>query len=67
MKMAIFITNGSVEIGTAKIRPERKKPCLCIRRGNALKVYGYFTSEELAMEFVDELMNFINAKNPETE
>lgn len=56
--MARFISDGKTEIGAVKI-PGRKKLCLCIKRGNVLEVYGSFISEELATEFMDELISMI--------
>lgn len=64
--MAVYISDGKTEIGAVKI-PERKKPCLSIRRGNVLEVYGYFISDEKAEEFMDELANLIWNRERRTE
>ena len=56
--MSNVITNkNDVSIGVYKF-PDRKKPCLCIRKGNEITVYGTFTNDELAEDFMDEVAEF---------
>lgn len=59
--MAKAITNGEALISATKV-PLRKKTALCIQNGSGLKVYGYFSSEEAADEFMERLGNFCFAK-----
>lgn len=61
IQMAKFITDGTTEIGylTPTIR---KKPCLCVKDKNTLKIYGTFTNKECADEFIDKLADFVGAE-----
>lgn len=59
--MAKVLTNGITSIG-ASMMPGRKKVALTIQEGNGIKVYGYFSSKELADEFVDRIGEFCHAK-----
>lgn len=52
--MAKVLTNGITSIGASRI-PGRKKVALIIQEGNKIKIYGYFTSKELANEFMDRI------------
>lgn len=59
--MPRVVTDGFVKIGAYKI-PERKKPCLCVEKGNQLTVYGTFSNVAAAENFMNELGRFIGAK-----
>ncbi len=59
--MAKVITDGRISIGASMI-PGRKKVALIIQDGNAIKVYGYFSSKELANEFMDRIGELCHAK-----
>ncbi len=59
--MAKAITNGETLISATKV-PLRKKTALCVQSGSALKVYGYFSSEEAADEFMERLVKFCFSK-----
>ena len=52
---------GETSIGAFKF-PDRKKPCLCVRKGNEIVVYGTFNSDEVANDFMNELGKFLGAK-----
>ena len=52
--MAKVLTNGKVSIG-AYMFPDRKRPSLCIEKGNEISVYGTFHNKEEANEFMNEL------------
>lgn len=59
--MPKVLTHGKdMDIGAYGF-PDRKKICLCIRKGSSIVVYGTFNSKELADEFMDELAEFIGA------
>lgn len=55
------ITDGKTQIGACRI-PGRKKVALIIQEGDKIKIYGYFTSKELANEFVDRIGALCGAK-----
>ena len=48
------LKDGKISIG-AYMFPDRKKPCLCIKKGNQITAYGYFKTIDVAVEFMDEL------------
>lgn len=52
--MARVLTNGKISIGAYKFS-DRKKPALCIEKGNEIFVYGTFHNDEQASEFMNEL------------
>lgn len=37
----VLTVDGSVKIGAYRF-PDRKKPCLCVEKGNTCTVYGSF-------------------------
>ena len=53
--------DGKTSVGAFKF-PDRKKPCLCVRKGNEITVYGTFTNDEVAYDFMTELAKFLGAK-----
>ena len=59
--MSKLITDGTTEIGYLDL-PIRKKPCLCVKDKNTLKVYGTFTNKESAEEFIDKLADLVGAE-----
>ena len=58
------LTNGITSIGASMI-PGRKKVALIIQEGDKIKIYGYFTSKELANEFMDRIGALCGAKKGE--
>ena len=65
--MAKVITyGGDVEIGVHMF-PDRKKPCICVQKGNHITIYGTFNSIESADNFMNELADFLGAKAGEQE
>ena len=58
----VLTVDGSVNIG-AYTFPDRKKPCLCVEKGNACVVYGSFIDIDRAKEFMDELAALVGARN----
>lgn len=61
----VLTYDGSVKIGAYKF-PDRKKPCLCITRGNECVVYGTFNNDKSANDFMNELADFIGAERGNT-
>ncbi len=59
--MAKILTDGKISIG-AYMFPDRKKPCLCIEKGNQITVYGHFNTKDGADEFMDKLGRLVGAK-----
>ena len=59
---AVKILEGAngLKIG-AFLFPDRKRPCLCVQRGNEVVVYGTFQSAEAADLFMTELAKLIGA------
>lgn len=55
------LTDGKTTIG-AQLFPDRKRPAICVQKGNKIKVYGYFQSIEAAQEFMHELAILVKAK-----
>lgn len=60
MGKVLAYNNGDTKIGAYRF-PDRKKPCLCIIKGNEATVYGTFLSESAADEFMNELGSFVGA------
>lgn len=58
--MPKVLTNGKISIGAYKFS-NRKKPCLCIEKGNEIMVYGSFHNEEQANDFMNELGKLVGA------
>ena len=52
--MPKVLTNGDVKIGAYQFS-DRKRPSLCIEKGNEILVYGSFHNKEQANEFMIEL------------
>jgi hypothetical protein len=50
----VLTVDGSVKIGAYRF-PDRKKPCLCVEKGNVCTVYGSFIDTDRANEFMNEL------------
>lgn len=55
------LTDGKTSIG-AQLFSNRKKPAICVQKGNKIKIYGYFQSVEAAQEFMHELAILVKAK-----
>lgn len=65
--MAKVLTNDSdVRIGAFRFI-DRKKPCLCVQKGNQCVVYGSFIDSDRANEFMDELALFLGIKERKDE
>lgn len=63
--MPRVLTYGTgTDIG-AFMFPDRKKPCLCIKEGSSIVVYGTFNSKESAEKFMNKLGDFLGAKTGE--
>ena len=52
--MPKVLTNGEISIGAYQFS-DRKRPSLCIQKGNKVDVYGSFHNKEQANEFMNEL------------
>ena len=61
MPRELTYDGGKTSVGAFKF-PDRKKPCLCFRKGNEIVVYGTFTNDEVATDFMNELGKFLGAK-----
>ena len=57
----IITYGGDTKIGAYMFR-DRKKPCICVQKGNKITIYGTFNSIESADKFMDELAEFLRAK-----
>ena len=55
---------GGVSIGAYQF-PDRKRPCLCVGKGNQIVVYGTFQNEQSADRFMDELGKLVGAVEKE--
>ena len=65
--MARVITyGGDTKIG-AYMFPDRKKPCICVQKGNQIAIYGTFNNIAAANNFMDELADFLGAEAGEQE
>lgn len=62
----VLTYGGDVKIGAYKFA-DRKKPCLCVEKGNEVTVYGTFNSESAADEFMNELAEFLGAEKEEED
>lgn len=49
----VLTVDGSVKIGAYRF-PDRKKPCLCVEKGDTCTVYGSFIDLDRASEFMNE-------------
>lgn len=56
----VLTVDGSVKIG-AYCFSDRKKPCICVEKGNTCTVYGSFIDFDRANEFMDELTALVGA------
>lgn len=57
----VLTVDGSVKIGAYRFH-DRKKPCLCVAKGNTCTVYGSFIDFDRANDFMDELAALVGAK-----
>lgn len=55
------LTDGKTIIG-AELFSDRKRPAICVQKGNEIKIYGYFQNIETAQEFMHELAILVKAK-----
>lgn len=58
----VLTVDGSVKIGAYRF-PDRKKPCLCVEKGNTCTVYGSFIDTDRANEFMNELAALVGARD----
>ena len=60
----VLAVDDSVKIGAFRF-PDRKKPCLCVEKGNICTVYGSFIDIDIdrANEFMNELAALVGAAN----
>ena len=56
----VITYDGETCIGAYKFT-DRKKPCLCVRKGGEIVVYGTFNNDDAAEEFMEELGKFLGA------
>ena len=57
----VITYGGDTKIGAYKFK-DRKKPCLCVEKGNEIIVYGTFNNDKSADDFMNELGKFLNAE-----
>lgn len=55
--MGKMVTDGKKAIGVYRV-PNRKRPAIAIKNGNEVYVYGYFTNEKAADDFMEALAEF---------
>ena len=60
----VLTVDGSVKIG-AYLFSDRKKPSLCVEKGNTCTVYGSFIDLDRANEFMNELAALVGAIDDE--
>lgn len=60
--MGKVVTDGNISIGYEYFKGVRKRPCICIKEGNVVRVLGTFKSNEDAEFFVDKLAEMTRAK-----
>lgn len=53
----VLIDDNKNAIGIYKFKG-RKRPCLCVKKGGLIKVYGTLDSDEFAEEFMNEVAEF---------
>lgn len=58
----VLTVDGSVKIGAYRF-PDRKKPCLCVEKGNTCTVYGSFIDTDRTNEFMNELAALVGARD----
>lgn len=58
----VLTMDGSMKIGAYRFS-DRKRPCLCVEKGNICKVYGSFIDLDRANEFMNELAVLVGARN----
>lgn len=63
--MGKVVTDGNIEIGYEYFSGVRKRPCICVKEGNVVRVLGTFKSKEEAEFFVDKLAEMVSAKEGE--
>ena len=56
-KGKVLADKNGTAIGVYRIEG-RKRPCLCIRKGDKIGIYGTFNNDEVAEEFMDEVAEF---------
>ena len=61
MSTGIMNTKTGDRIGVYQFK-DRKKPRLCVVKGNAIVSYAVFNSTEAADEFMKELVELLNVK-----
>ena len=61
MEKIVALEKGSVKIGVYNF-VYRKKPALCVQKGNEIFVCATFSSEEQANFFMSELSKMVGAK-----
>ena len=56
----VITYDGKTCIGAYKFA-DRKRPCLCVREGGSIVVYGTFNNDSSAEEFMEKLGEFLGA------
>lgn len=56
--MPRVLTDGKTAIGAFRFE-DRRRPGLCVQKGNTITVYGYFKDDASAEEFMHELGRLI--------
>ena len=59
--MKVITNSEDTKIGVYMFR-DRKKPCICVQKGNQIAIYGTFNNIKAADNFMNELAEFIGAK-----
>lgn len=56
----VLTYGGDTSIGAFKFK-DRKKPCLCVQKGNEIVIYGTFNNDNAATKFMNELGKLVGA------
>ena len=56
----VLVGANDSKIGAYKF-PDRRRPALCVEKGNTITVYGYFRDTETAQKFMHELAQAVGA------
>ena len=56
----VLTVDGSVKVGAYKL-PGRKRSAICVEQNGVVRVYGSFTSEDDANDFMDRLGELVGA------
>lgn len=62
----VLVNSRGTKIGAYHF-PDKKRPALCVEKGNTVVVYGYFKDDNTAMDFMHELAIAVGAEEVNNE